>query len=278
MRLCLIAAVLSWNTLGAIPPTSRLPLGDISQDQLNSFERLSQASASFNSNHRPLPFTRSTTLGANVQNDIINAVCKKHTLLFARGTTEGGNIGSLVGPPFAQALGTVVGEHNLAVQGVDYPANVEGFLGGGDSQGSKAMAGLVAMVKSNCGNTSLILSGYSQGAQLVHKAAEMLTTNETSFVASAVLFGDPGNGIAVEQMDSSRTMVFCHVADKICDGQAVVDSAHLTYSLNVGEATAFALKGRILEALASHSSKGQRGGRDRRRAQAASSLRKRGHR
>ncbi|KAL1595867.1 hypothetical protein SLS60_009557 [Paraconiothyrium brasiliense] len=238
-----------------MPSTSRLPLGDISPDQLNSFARLSQASASFDPNERPLGFMRSATLGASTQNDVMDAVCKNYTLLFARGTTEEGNMGTLVGPPLAQALGKAVGADNIAVQGVDYAASVEGFLAGGDADGSKTMAGLVAMARSNCGNTSLILGGYSQGAQLVHKAADMLTANETAFVMSAVLFGDPDNGKAVGQIEKSRTKVFCHDGDKICDGQALVDQAHLTYSLNVGEATAFALKAKVVEALASHLSK-----------------------
>ncbi|KAF2440955.1 carbohydrate esterase family 5 protein [Karstenula rhodostoma CBS 690.94] len=94
----------------------------------------------------------------------------------------------------------------------------------------------------------------------------MLTTDETFFVASAVLFGDSENGKAVGETKSSRTKVFFHDADRICNYQAVVDSAHLTYSLNMGEATAFVLKGRVLEALASHSSKGQNGVRNRRKA------------
>lgn len=276
MRVCLVAAVLPLSALGAIPPTSRLPLGDISQKQLNSFARLSQASASFDPNQRPLAFTRSTALGSNVQNDIVNAVCKQYTLLFARGTTEEGNMGTLVGPPLAQALGKAVGGDNIAVQGVDYPASVEGFLSGGDAGGSKIMAGLVAMVKSNCANTSLILGGYSQGAQLVHKATEMLTANETSFVVSAVLFGDPNDGKVVGRIDSSRTKVFCHEADKICDGEAVVDSSHLTYGLNVAEATVFILKGRLLDAQASRSSTGHTGGR--KEAQGSKLLRKRGRR
>lgn len=254
MKTLPLAAFLPFSALAAMPSTSRLPLGDISQDQLNSFARLSQVSASFGLNQNPLTFTRSAALAAITQNDIVDAVCKDYTLLFARGTTEQGNMGTLVGPPLAGALGKAVGEHRLAVQGVDYPASVEGFLAGGDAGGSRTMAGLVAMAKSNCGNTSLILSGYSQGAQLVHKAANMFAPSETSFVLAAILFGDPDNGKPVGQINPSRTKVFCHDLDKICDGQAVVDASHLIYSLNVGEATAFALKGTVLQALRSHSS------------------------
>ena len=61
------------------------------------------------------------------------------TVIFARGTTEPGNVGVLVGPPFFDALGAIVGSGNLVVQGVDYPASVEGFLEGGDSGGAQTM-------------------------------------------------------------------------------------------------------------------------------------------
>lgn len=44
-----------------------------------------------------------------VRNDIIDGICKPYTLIFARGTTETGNIGSIVGPPFVLALEEVLG-------------------------------------------------------------------------------------------------------------------------------------------------------------------------
>jgi hypothetical protein len=47
----------------------------------------------------------------------------------------------LVGPPFFDALGAIVGSGNLVLQGVDYPASVEGFLQGGDSEGAQTMYG-----------------------------------------------------------------------------------------------------------------------------------------
>jgi hypothetical protein len=61
------------------------------------------------------------------------------TVIFARGTTEPGNVGLLAGPPFFDALSTMVGEGQVAVQGVDYPASIEGFLEGGDKAGSQEM-------------------------------------------------------------------------------------------------------------------------------------------
>jgi cutinase len=69
----------------------------------------------------------------------LSGPCKAYTVIFARGTTETGNVGTVAGPPFFQALASRVGAGNLAVQGVSYPADIPGFLAGGDAAGSKTM-------------------------------------------------------------------------------------------------------------------------------------------
>jgi hypothetical protein len=67
------------------------------------------------------------------RNDIVNGICKPFTLIFARGTTEQGNIGSIVGPPFVLALQKVFGANNVAVQGVNnYPADTTDYCTGGE--------------------------------------------------------------------------------------------------------------------------------------------------
>ena len=85
------------------------------------------------------PVEKRQSFGGSTQNGLENGGCKAMTVIFARGTTEGGNVGRVAGPPFFQALSKQVGAGNLAVQGVDYPANVAGFLAGGDAGGSKTM-------------------------------------------------------------------------------------------------------------------------------------------
>jgi cutinase len=99
-------------------------------------------------------------LSSQTQNDVNNGECKPVTVLFARGTTEQGNMGSLTGPPFVQAVGQAMGANNVAVQGIDYPADVPGFLAGGDKGGSALMAKLVGQVMSACPTTKLVMSGY----------------------------------------------------------------------------------------------------------------------
>ncbi len=68
-------------------------------------------------------------LTSDTQNDLLNGTpCKNYTVIFARGTTSPGNVGESTGPPFFQAIASLVGASNLAVQGVDYPASILGFL------------------------------------------------------------------------------------------------------------------------------------------------------
>lgn len=134
---------------------------------------------------------------ADTENDLTNgSPCKAMTVIFARGTTESGNVGTLSGPPMFGALSTAVGPANLAVQGVDYGATIPQFLEGGDPTGSALMAKLVTQASTQCPNTAIVVSGYryvlcingeyrqrqrfiiltlpSQGGQLVHNAMKSL--------------------------------------------------------------------------------------------------------
>lgn len=70
----------------------------------------------------------------------LGGTCKTYTVIFARGTTEPGNVGILVGPPFFNALQSLVGTSALTIQGVnDYSASIDGYLEGGDPAGSAEM-------------------------------------------------------------------------------------------------------------------------------------------
>lgn len=124
---------------------------------------------------------------ATTQNDILNnKPCKPVTILFARGTTEAGNVGSLTGPPFFSAVASAIGSTNLAVQGVDYPADVAGFLAGGSASGSTTFANLITQTYSQCPNTKVVISGYSQGSQLVHNAAAKLSSADAAKISAGM--------------------------------------------------------------------------------------------
>ncbi|KAJ8061772.1 hypothetical protein OCU04_009569 [Sclerotinia nivalis] len=168
--------------------------------------------------------------------------CKAVTVIFARGTGEIGTLGTVVGPPFLEALQSTLGSSAVTMTGVDYPADVEGFLEGGDAAGSQTMATMVTSTLASCPKTKIVMSGYSQGGQLVHNAAKLLPAATMSKVSSAVIFGDPDNGHAVQGVSSAKTDIICHAGDDICLGGDLILIAHLTYGMDTTAAAAFVKK------------------------------------
>ncbi|KAF4437810.1 cutinase [Fusarium austroafricanum] len=170
--------------------------------------------------------------GANTYNQLTDGTpCRPVTMIYARGTTQAGNVGdpAAVGPVFFNNLASRIGLSNLAVQGVSYAANVIGFLQGGDPAGSRTMADLINRAASQCPSTKIVISGYSQGAQLVHNAAGMLSASVTNRVTAAITFGDPKQREAFGTIPSSRTRVICRSGDNICDGGIIITPAHSQY-------------------------------------------------
>jgi len=70
--------------------------------------------------------------------------------------------GSIVGPPFANGLKDALGDANVAIQGIDYPAAIAGNLvpGGADPGGIQTMANFLTQAAAQCPNSRLVASGY----------------------------------------------------------------------------------------------------------------------
>jgi len=170
----------------------------------------------------------------------LGGACTTYTVIFARGTTEPGNVGILVGPPFFDALRASVGTSALTIQGVnDYSASIDGYLEGGDPVGSAEMAVQIEAAYKACPKTQLVVSGYSQGGQLVHNAIGLLPATVAAWISKVVIFGDPDDGQALPNVPASKVDVYCHVGDDICLNGDLVLPAHLTYAINAEAAAAF---------------------------------------
>ncbi|KAG6917193.1 hypothetical protein DXG01_003536 [Tephrocybe rancida] len=155
--------------------------------------------------------------------------CADVTVYFARGTTEPGTLGTIVGPPFQAALASALGGRSLDFEGIPYPANIAGFLAGGDKGGATTMANDVTAKASACPNTKIVISGYSQGAQVTHLAAARLSSAVRSRVNAAVVFGDPDNGQPFPSPINAHELTFCATGDNICAGGDLVLPPHLSY-------------------------------------------------
>ena len=121
----------------------------------------------------------------------------------------------------------------------NYAADIAGFNEGGSPSGSQNMAQLIALAQSKCPHTKLCVSGYSQGAQVAHNAADMITASQTAFVNSVVLFGDPDDGEAFGKVKASRVSTDCHLGDDICLHGDLILPPHLDYCLDVDREAAF---------------------------------------
>ncbi|TQS35503.1 hypothetical protein Golomagni_04077 [Golovinomyces magnicellulatus] len=138
------------------------------------------------------------SLPANATENGLAQGCRPFTMIFAKGTGEGGNVGdgSSPGPALISEMRKSVGAKNIAVQGIDYVADVDGkkrsntncffsFFAGGDSEGSEKYLKMTNDVAKNCPDTKIIIGGYSQGAQLTHNAAEKFSPAISSKVVAA---------------------------------------------------------------------------------------------
>ena len=101
------------------------------------------------------------------------------------------------------------------------------------------MAQLIALAQTKCPKTKLCVSGYSQGAQVAHNAADMINGKQTNFINSVVLFGDPDEGEAFGKVSTRRVSTDCHLGDDICLHGNVILPPHLDYCLDVDREAEF---------------------------------------
>ncbi|KAI9703549.1 MAG: hypothetical protein M1820_005853 [Bogoriella megaspora] len=165
--------------------------------------------------------------------------CTAVTVIFARGTTELGTIGTIVGPPFEVALQVTLGSGKLTFEGVPYAATIAGFEAGGDPAGAAEAVLLANNAIRSCPSTQVVLSGYSQGAQVIRKSAPLLSSQARNAAKAVVLFGDPDDGQPFFGVAASKVAIFCAIGDTICAGTSIVIPAHLSYGIDAAPAAAF---------------------------------------
>ncbi|KAK5939613.1 hypothetical protein PMZ80_007992 [Knufia obscura] len=182
---------------------------------------------------------------ANEFSGLLGSVnCRDVIFFFARGSTEAGNLGTVIGPDVGNGLKRVFGSTNVAVEGIDYPAllSTNNLPGGADLGGIREMEDLLDSAASRCPNSKIVVGGYSQGAALVHRAVEDRSTAVKNKIVGAVTFGDTKNlqdGRQIPNFPREKTRIFCAVGDLVCTGSLIITAAHLTYGANAAEAVAF---------------------------------------
>lgn len=103
---------------------------------------------------------RQSTTGIS-SNEFTLLGCRPVIFLFARGSSEVGNMGSTVGPPTSNGIKSAFGVTNVVTEGVDYPALLSTNLlpGGADLGGIATMKGLINDA-AECAGSKIVVAGY----------------------------------------------------------------------------------------------------------------------
>ncbi|KAK4034186.1 carbohydrate esterase [Parachaetomium inaequale] len=180
-----------------------------------------------------------------------SANCPKVIFIFARASTETGNMGSSTGPAVASALSTTY-RNSIWIQGVGGPYTAglpENALPAGTTQAAIDEAKrLFTMAHTKCPSAAVVAGGYCQGTAVMSNSVGELDDAVKEQVKGVVLFGytkNLQNGGRIPDYPAERTKVFCNVGDAVCTGTLTITPAHFGYLTAArGEAPRF-LESRI---------------------------------
>jgi cutinase len=101
------------------------------------------------------------------------------------------------------------------------------------------MASYVAKALAQCPSSKIVVSGYSQGAMVVHNAFSAHGL-KPSQVSAVVLFGDPLIRTSIKDLPANKLKEFCGSSDTVC-GQPTggVQGGHLSYGSVADNAASF---------------------------------------
>ncbi|OOF91413.1 carbohydrate esterase family 5 protein [Aspergillus carbonarius ITEM 5010] len=179
-------------------------------------------------------------------NELESGSCKEVTFIFARGSTEMGNMGSVIGPPVCDQLKSKLGSDKVACQGVGggYSAGLmqNALPQNTDPSAISAAKDMFNMANSKCPDTKIVAGGYSQGSAVIDNAVQEISSDVRDKTVGVVLFGFTRNVQDHGQIPNypkDDVKVYCAVGDLVCDDTLVVTAMHLTYGVDAGDAASF---------------------------------------
>ncbi|KAL9949200.1 hypothetical protein D7B24_008693 [Verticillium nonalfalfae] len=169
--------------------------------------------------------------------------CPRAILIYARGSTEPGNMGITAGPTLASALTREYGSAGIWIQGVGGPYGAElspNFLPSGTDRASINEAKrLFTLANTKCPNTPIVTGGYSQGTAVVGNALSELSSAVQNQVKGAVLFGytkNLQNLGRIPNFPTAKTEIYCAISDAVCWGTLFILPAHFSYNADAAGA------------------------------------------
>ncbi|KAH9875389.1 hypothetical protein J1614_004881 [Plenodomus biglobosus] len=177
-------------------------------------------------------------------NEFTEGGCRDIMFAWARGSTERGNMGTIVGPPTSNGLKQAFGADAVATEGIDYAASIgtNALPGGTDSSSKNLMQDILTSMASQCPDSIIVTGGYSQGAAVNHRTIEDLPTTVQDQIAGVVLYGDTQkqqDNNQIPNFSADKVKIICQVGDAVCRGTLTILPAHLTYGARADEGVEF---------------------------------------
>jgi cutinase len=161
--------------------------------------------------------------------------CPEVIYIFARGSTEPGNLGTTAGLLLAQAVDRDYGSVWLQGVGGPYIADLaSNFLPRGTSTAAIGEAKrLFTLANTKCPNTPVVTGGYSQGTAVIAAALEESSSSVRDQVKAAALFGYTQNFQnlgRIPNFPTAKTAIYCETGDAVCWGTLFILPAHFLYT------------------------------------------------
>ncbi|GIG87930.1 cutinase family protein [Plantactinospora endophytica] len=191
--------------------------------------------------------------------------CPQVEIIGARGSLQPPGLGINL-TPLAQQI-TQQSPQTVRTTALNYPATLFNYAGS-VRQGVTELQRVMAATAAKCADTRFVLTGYSQGANVIGDAlvggglggSSALTADLAARISSVLLFGDPtftagesfnvtdgrASGILPRRAGqlnafADRIQSYCNANDQFCQNGSSSLAAHLDYRSYLGQATEFAV-------------------------------------
>ncbi|RMZ00707.1 hypothetical protein D0862_06628 [Hortaea werneckii] len=167
-------------------------------------------------------------------NELSVGSCRDIIFIFARGSTEIGNLGGSVGPPTCNGLKREYGSSRVACQGVGGPYDA--------TLGANVLPEGTTSAAYNEAIRLFTLANTNQGAAVMVASIRRLSSTIKNQIAGVVLYGNTRNAQEngkIPNFPTDRVETICALTDGVCYGTLTVTAGHLSYSDDVGDAVDF---------------------------------------